>query len=74
MAELETMVLRVTLQDAIEREYRVRNEEALRFIAWCSRTVNNGDPCYRIANAAGGPVDYLMLDKIVCVTLSKAAA
>lgn len=58
-------VLRVTMIDSSEREYRVTNAEADGFIAWMNRPVNTGTTAYALAKITTESKEYLLFDKII---------
>jgi hypothetical protein len=58
-------LLRVTMIDSSEREYRVSKAEADGFAAWMNRPVNTGTTAYALNKIITESKEYLLFDKII---------
>ncbi|MDU4960218.1 MAG: fibronectin type III domain-containing protein [Sporomusaceae bacterium] len=58
-------LLRVTMIDSSEREYRVSKEEADGFVAWMNREVNTGTTAYPLTKITTDSKEYLLFDKVI---------
>lgn len=58
-------LLRVTMNDSSEREYRVSDLEVDSFVKWYDRTVNTGNTCYTFNDSVDGSKEYLSFEKII---------
>jgi len=58
-------VLRVTMTDSSEREYKVSKVIANDFVAWCNRTIGTGNSCYAFDKSILDSKEYLFYEKII---------
>jgi len=58
-------VLRVTMTDSSEREYKVSKVIANDFVAWCNRTIGTGNSCYAFDKSIQDSKEYLFYEKII---------
>ncbi|WP_165866114.1 hypothetical protein [Lucifera butyrica] len=58
-------LLRVTMIDSSEREYRLTSTEINGFINWYTRTIGTGISCYAIKDIVDNSTEYLALEKII---------
>jgi len=63
--EPDTALLRVTMTDSSEREYRVTKAESDGFIEWMNRNVNTGTTAYPLTKITTESKEYLLFDKII---------
>ncbi len=63
--EKKNAILRVTMTDSSEREYKVAKEEAAGFVGWMSRAVGTGTAVYALNKAVTESKEYLVFDKII---------
>jgi hypothetical protein len=60
-----TNLLRITMNDSSEREYRLTSTEVDAFINWYSRTVGTGTTCYTFNDTIDKSKEYLAFEKII---------
>ncbi len=60
-----TTLLRITMIDSSEREYKVSKAEADGFVAWMNRDVNTGTTAYPLTKVITESKEYLLFDKII---------
>lgn len=58
-------VLRITMTDSSEREYKVSKVIANDFAAWCNRTIGTGNSCYIFDKGLQDSKEYLFYEKII---------
>ncbi|GMB01851.1 LamG-like jellyroll fold domain-containing protein [Pelosinus sp. IPA-1] len=58
-------LLRITMSDSSEREYRLSKAEIESFIKWCDRTVSTGNTVYTFDDTIDRSKEYLLFDKII---------
>jgi hypothetical protein len=58
-------LLRVTMSDSSEREYRLSTVEIENFIMWYDRTVGTGNTCYAFDDIVDLSKEYLSFEKII---------
>jgi hypothetical protein len=58
-------LLRITMNDSSEREYRLSTGEIESFIKWYDRTVGTGNTCYSFDDIVDLSKEYLSFDKII---------
>jgi hypothetical protein len=58
-------LLRITMNDSSEREYRLSTGEIESFIKWYDRTVGTGNTCYAFDDIVDLSKEYLSFDKII---------
>jgi hypothetical protein len=58
-------VLRVTMIDSSEREYKVSKVVANDFVAWCNRAIGTGNSCYIFDKGLQDSKEYLFYEKII---------
>jgi len=61
----ENALLRVTMIDSSEREYKLPKTEIDGFISWFTRTVGTGTSVYQLNKVMTNSKDYLVYDKII---------
>jgi hypothetical protein len=59
-------LLRITMNDSSEREYRLSTGEIESFIKWYDRTVGTGNTCYAFDDIVDLSKEYLSFEKIIC--------
>ncbi|WP_312560198.1 fibronectin type III domain-containing protein [Anaerospora sp.] len=64
-AEEGEAVLRVTMIDSSEREYKVSKATANDFATWCNRTIGTGNSCYVFDKGIQDSKEYLFYEKII---------
>lgn len=57
-------ILRVTMIDSSEREYKVTKAVANDFITWCNRSIGTGNSCYAFDKGIQSSKEYLFYEKI----------
>lgn len=62
---VDNVLLRVTMTDSSEREYRVSKVEADGFVTWMNRDVNTGTTAYPLTKVTTESKEYLLFDKII---------
>jgi len=58
-------LLRITMNDSSEREYRLTTVEIEKFIKWYDRTVCTGNTCYAFDDIVDDSKEYLSFEKII---------
>lgn len=58
-------LLRVTMLDSSEREYRLSDEEVDGFVNWYTRTIGTGSSCYSLSDSVDNSKEYLAFEKII---------
>ncbi|SFM26916.1 LamG domain-containing protein [Pelosinus propionicus] len=58
-------LLRITMNDSSEREYRLSIVEIEKFIKWYDRTVGTGNTCYAFDDIVDLSKEYLSFEKII---------
>jgi hypothetical protein len=58
-------LLRITMNDSSEREYRLPTTEIEKFIKWYDRTVGTGNTCYVFDHIVDLSKEYLSFEKII---------
>lgn len=58
-------LLRVTMNDSSEREYRLSTTDINKFIQWINQTINAGNNCYTFNDTIDGSTEYLSFEKII---------
>jgi hypothetical protein len=58
-------LLRITMNDSSEREYRLSIAEIENFIKWYDRTVGTGNTCYAFDDIVDLSKEYLSFEKII---------
>lgn len=58
-------LLRITMNDSSEREYRLSSAEIDDFIKWYDRTVGTGNTCYVFDDIIDNSKEYLAFEKII---------
>lgn len=58
-------LLRITMNDSSEREYRLSTTEIENFIKWYDRTVGTGNTCYPFDDIVDLSKEYLSFEKII---------
>lgn len=58
-------LLRITMIDSSEREYRVSSAEIDGFINWYTRTIGTGISCYALNDIVDNSKEYLSFEKII---------
>jgi hypothetical protein len=58
-------LLRVTMLDSSEREYRLTIAEIEGFISWYTRTIGTGISCYALNDIVDNSKEYLSFEKII---------
>jgi hypothetical protein len=58
-------LLRITMSDSSEREYRLMDSEVDSFVKWYDRTVNTGNTCYTFKDSVDSSKEYLAFEKII---------
>lgn len=58
-------LLRVTMIDSSEREYRLTSTEITGFINWYTRTIGTGISCYAVKDIVDNSTEYLAFEKII---------
>lgn len=61
----EFVLLRITMNDSSEREYKVTQSVADDFVNWCDRSLNTGDSCYVFDKEIQNRKEYLFYEKII---------
>ena len=59
------VLLRITMNDSSEREYKVTQTVADDFITWCNRTIGTGNACYVFDKSTQSSKEYLFYEKII---------
>ncbi len=59
------ILLRVTMNDSSERQYKVTQTVVDGFISWYDRTVGTGNTCYSFDDSIDGSKEYLAFEKII---------
>lgn len=58
-------LLKITMNDSSEREYKVTSSEVDKFIQWINGTGRTGDNCYKFDDTVDGSKEYLIFEKII---------
>ena len=58
-------LLRVTMLDSSEREYRLAIKKVEGFVNWYKRTLGTGDSCYELSDIVDNSKEYLAFEKII---------
>lgn len=58
-------LLRVTMLDSSEREYRLPTNEIDGFVNWYTRTIGTGISCYALNDIVDNSKEYLSFEKII---------
>ncbi len=58
-------ILRITMNDSSEREYRLPKADIDGFVNWFNRTVGTGNTCYSFDDIIDGSKEYLAFEKII---------
>jgi hypothetical protein len=58
-------ILRITMNDSSEREYKVSKTIADDFVNWCNRTLGTGNSCYVFDKGIQNSIEYLLYEKII---------
>lgn len=58
-------ILRITMNDSSEREYKVSKVIADDFVSWCNRAIGTGNSCYVFDKGAQNSKEYLFYEKII---------
>ncbi|WP_110955229.1 hypothetical protein [Anaerosinus massiliensis] len=61
----DQVLLRVTMLDSSEREYRLAIKEVEEFVNWYKRTLGTGDSCYELSDIVDNSKEYLAFEKII---------
>jgi hypothetical protein len=72
--EVGEAVLRVTMIDSSEREYKVTKVIANDFVTWCNRTLGTGNSCYIFDKGIQDSKEYLFYEKIISFEVIPLAA
>lgn len=59
------VLLRITMSDSSERQYKVTQTVADSFISWYDRAVSTGNTCYSFDDSMDGSKEYLAFEKII---------
>jgi hypothetical protein len=59
------VLLRITMNDSSEREYRVTDSDVDAFVKWYDRTIGTGNTCYIFNDSVDGSKEYLAFEKII---------
>lgn len=59
------VLLRITMNDSSEREYKVTQTEVDNFIKWINGTGRTGDNCYKFSDIIDESTEYLIFEKII---------
>jgi hypothetical protein len=59
------VLLRITMNDSSEREYKVAQFEVDKFISWINGTGRTGDNCYKFDDVIDDSKEYLIFEKII---------
>jgi hypothetical protein len=62
---ISNTLLRVTMLDSSEREYRLSAEEIDGFVNWYTRTIGTGSSCYSLSDSVDNSKEYLAFEKII---------
>ena len=60
-------ILRVTMIDSSEREYKVSKTITNDFVNWCNRTIGTGNSCYIFDKGIQNSKEYLFYEKIISI-------
>ncbi|SEO82678.1 LamG-like jellyroll fold domain-containing protein [Propionispora vibrioides] len=58
-------LLRITMNDSSERQYKVTQTVVDNFISWYDRAVGTGNTCYTFDDSIDGSKEYLAFEKII---------
>jgi hypothetical protein len=58
-------LLRITMNDSSEREYKLSASEIIDFINWYTRTIGTGISCYAFNDIVDNSKEYLSFEKII---------
>lgn len=58
-------LLRITMNDSSEREYKLSSAEIDDFVKWYERTVGTGNTCYAFNDIIDNSKEYLVFEKII---------
>ncbi|MBP2631261.1 MAG: hypothetical protein H6Q70_1889 [Firmicutes bacterium] len=58
-------LLKVTMSDSSEREYKATQTEVNKFIQWINGAGRTGDNCYKFDDVIDGSKEYLIFEKII---------
>lgn len=61
----DNVLLRITMTDSSEREYKLSKEELNKFISWMDRPANEGTSFYTFDKTITESKEYLVFDKII---------
>lgn len=61
----DNALLRVTMNDSSEREYRLSSAEFDGFVNWYTRTIGTGISCYALNDIIDNSKEYLSFEKII---------
>ncbi|MDF2636635.1 MAG: hypothetical protein K0R78_3509 [Pelosinus sp.] len=59
------ILLKITMNDSSEREYKVTQTEVDKFIQWINGTGRAGDNCYKFDDVIDASKEYLIFEKII---------
>ncbi|CUH95641.1 hypothetical protein P22_1715 [Propionispora sp. 2/2-37] len=59
------VLLRITMNDSSERQYKVNQTVIDDFVSWYNRTVGTGNTCYSFDDIVDGSKEYLAFEKII---------
>jgi len=59
------VLLRITMNDSSEREYKVTQTEVNKFIQWINGVGRTGDYCYKFDDVIDDSIEYLIFEKII---------
>ncbi|WP_110953030.1 hypothetical protein [Anaerosinus massiliensis] len=59
------VLLRITMNDSSEREYKVTHTEVDKFIQWINGAGRAGDNCYKFTDVVDESMEYLIFEKII---------
>ncbi|HML33918.1 MULTISPECIES: hypothetical protein [Sporomusa] len=59
------VILRITMHDSSEREYKVSKAVANDFVTWCNRSIGTGNSCYVFDKGIQSSKEYLFYEKII---------
>ena len=58
-------ILRITVNDSSDREYKVSKAVANDFVTWCNRPIGTGNSCYVFDKGIQSSKEYLFYEKII---------
>lgn len=65
IVDASKVLLRITMNDSSEREYKITQNEVNNFIKWINGTGRTGDNCYKFDDVIDDSIEYLIFEKMI---------